>query len=75
MKHYNYIFTGAGLSALMTVYKMALSGKFKDKTILFDERFKKTNEDLVFLERTGLHLGKINLKMGSALLPMLIFRV
>jgi lycopene beta-cyclase len=42
MKHYNYIFTGAGLSALMTVYKMALSGKFKDKTILLlDEDLKK----------------------------------
>lgn len=34
MKHYNYIFTGCGLAALMTVYKMAQSGKFKDKTIL-----------------------------------------
>ena len=33
MKHYNYIFTGAGLAALMTVYEMILSGKFKDKTI------------------------------------------
>jgi lycopene beta-cyclase len=45
MKHYNYIFTGAGLSALMTVYKMALSGKFKDKTILLiDEDIKKTND-------------------------------
>lgn len=34
MKHYNYIFTGSGLAALMTVYKMAQSGAFKDKTIL-----------------------------------------
>jgi lycopene beta-cyclase len=45
MKHYNYIFTGSGLSALMTVYEMILSGKFKDKTILLiDENAKKTND-------------------------------
>ena len=45
MKHYDYIFTGAGLSALMTVYKMILSEKFLDKTILLiDENPKKTND-------------------------------
>lgn len=45
MKHYDYIFTGAGLSALMTVYKMVQSGKFKDKSILLlDENTKKTND-------------------------------
>jgi lycopene beta-cyclase len=45
MKHYHYIFTGAGLSALMTVYEMVLSGKFKDKSILLiDENTKKTND-------------------------------
>ena len=45
MKHYHYIFTGSGLSALMTVYEMVLSGKFKDKTILLiDEDSKKTND-------------------------------
>jgi lycopene cyclase-like protein len=45
MKYYDYIFTGAGLSALMTVYKMVLSGKFKDKSILLlDENTKKTND-------------------------------
>lgn len=45
MKQYDYIFTGAGLSALMTVYKMAQSGQFKDKTILLlDENAKKTND-------------------------------
>ena len=45
MKQYDYIFTGAGLSALMTVYKMVLSGKFNDKTILLlDENAKKTND-------------------------------
>lgn len=45
MKHYNYIFIGSGLSALMTVYEMVLSGKFEDKTILLiDEDSKKSND-------------------------------
>ena len=45
MKHYNYIFTGSGLSALMTVYEMILSDKFQDKTILLiDADAKKTND-------------------------------
>lgn len=45
MKHYHYIFTGTGLSALMTVYEMIISGKFNDKTILLlDENPKKTND-------------------------------
>ena len=45
MQHYHYIFTGSGLSALMTVYEMHLSGKFNDKSILLiDENTKKTND-------------------------------
>ncbi|WP_395077988.1 lycopene cyclase family protein [Flavobacterium sp.] len=45
MKHYNYIFTGSGLSALMTVFKMVQSQKFDNKTILLiDENAKKTND-------------------------------
>ena len=45
MKQYDYIFTGAGLSALMTVYKMVVSGKFKKKRILLlDENTKQTND-------------------------------
>ncbi|MBD0725150.1 lycopene cyclase [Flavobacterium sp. L1I52] len=45
MKHYNYIFTGTGLAALMTVYKMTLSGKFTNKSILLvDESSKKNND-------------------------------
>lgn len=45
MKHYDYIFTGSGLSALMTVYEMILSGKFNDKSILLlDENPKKSND-------------------------------
>ncbi|MEL1242595.1 lycopene cyclase family protein [Flavobacterium flavipallidum] len=45
MKHYHYIFTGSGLAALMTVYKMLQSGKFEDKSILLlDENPKKSND-------------------------------
>jgi len=45
MKHYDYIFTGAGLAALMTVYRMAISGKFAGKSILLiDADAKKTND-------------------------------
>lgn len=45
MQHYHYIFTGSGLSALMTVYEMILSGQFNDKTILLlDENPKKNND-------------------------------
>ena len=45
MQHYHYIFTGSGLSALMTVYEMLLSGKFEDTSILLiDENTKKAND-------------------------------
>lgn len=45
MQHYHYIFTGSGLSALMTVYEMLLSGKFDDKSILLiDDNTKKVND-------------------------------
>ncbi len=45
MQHYHYIFTGSGLSALMTVYELLLSGKFEDKSILLiDENTKKVND-------------------------------
>ncbi|MFC4738534.1 lycopene cyclase family protein [Flavobacterium ponti] len=45
MKHFNYIFTGTGLAALMTVYEMILSKKTEDKTILLiDSDAKKTND-------------------------------
>ncbi len=45
MKQYDYIFTGSGLSALMTVYEMIISEKFKDKTILLiDENPKNEND-------------------------------
>lgn len=45
MKQYDYIFTGSGLSALMTVYKMILSQKFQTKSILLlDKNAKQTND-------------------------------
>lgn len=45
MKHYDYIFAGAGLSSLMTVYKMAASGEFADRSILLlDSDTKKAND-------------------------------
>ncbi len=55
MKHYNYIFAGSGLSALMMVYEIILSEKFQDKTILLvDIDSKKTND------RTWSFWGKQN---------------
>ncbi|QOG03224.1 lycopene cyclase family protein [Flavobacterium sp. MDT1-60] len=45
IKHFNYVFTGSGLASLMTVYKMVLSGRFADQSILLlDENQKKTND-------------------------------
>ena len=45
MQHFHYIFTGSGLSALMTVYEMLLSGKFENESILLiDEHTKKAND-------------------------------
>ena len=45
IKHFDYIFTGTGLAALMTVYKMVQSGDFEDKSVmLLDENLKKTND-------------------------------
>lgn len=45
MKHYDYIFAGAGLSSLMTVNKMAVSGKFTDKEILLIDPDTKQSND------------------------------
>jgi len=45
MKHYHYIFAGAGLAGLMTVYRMATSGDFNDKSILLiDPDAKQAND-------------------------------
>ena len=69
MKHYNYIFTGSGLSALMTVYEMVLSGKFEDKTILLiDENAKKTNDRTwCFWDDNNLYDAIVSKKWDTAL--------
>jgi lycopene beta-cyclase len=69
MQHYHYIFTGSGLSALMTVYEMILSGKFKDKTILLlDENPKKSNDRTwCFWDNSSLFDKIISKKWKTAL--------
>jgi lycopene beta-cyclase len=70
MKQYDYIFTGAGLSALMTVYKMVLSGKFQNKRILLlDENAKKTNDRTwcFWTETSSIWEPSISKKWNSAL--------
>ena len=45
MKKYTFIFAGAGLSSLMTVYEMIQSGLFSEqKILLIDSNSKKTND-------------------------------
>lgn len=45
MQHYHYIFTGTGLSTLMTVREMIRSGKFNNQSILLlDQEAKRTND-------------------------------
>lgn len=69
MQHYHYIFTGSGLSALMTVYEMILSGKFNDKTILLlDENPKKSNDRTwCFWDNSSLFDEIISKKWETAL--------
>ncbi|MEO5776336.1 MAG: lycopene cyclase family protein [Flavobacterium sp.] len=69
MKHYHYIFTGSGLSALMTVYEMVLSRKFEDKTILLiDEDSKKTNDRTwCFWDENNLFEQVVSKKWDAAL--------
>ena len=69
MQHYHYIFTGSGLSALMTVYEMILSNKFEDKTILLlDESPKKANDRTwCFWDNTTLFDEIISKRWNTAL--------
>jgi lycopene beta-cyclase len=69
MQHYHYIFTGTGLSALMTAYEMVVSGKFNDKTILLlDENPKKTNDRTwCFWDEDNLFEEIVSKKWKSAL--------
>ena len=68
MQHYHYIFTGSGLSALMTVYEMLLSGKFEDKSILLiDENAKKVNDRTwCFWDEDNLFEGIVSKKWNQA---------
>jgi lycopene beta-cyclase len=45
MKHYHYIFTGNGLSALLTLFEMIQSGRFSDKKILLIDSDAKNKND------------------------------
>lgn len=70
IKHFDYIFTGTGLSALMTVYKMVLSGNFTDKSILLlDENSKQTNDRTwcFWSEKETIWNSVISKKWDSAL--------
>lgn len=77
MQHFHYIFTGSGLAALMTVYKMVQSGKYKDKNILLlDENQKQTNDRTwCFWEKeTGNWDTIVHKKWDSALFTNADFR-
>lgn len=45
MNHYHYIFTGGGLSALLTIFEMIQSGRFSDKKILLIDSVTKNIND------------------------------
>ncbi|MFE3846978.1 lycopene cyclase family protein [Flavobacterium sp. LB3P45] len=77
MKHFDYIFTGTGLSALMTIYKMVLSGQFQDNSmLLIDENAKKTNDRTwCFWDKNGtVWEDSISKKWNSALFANEDFR-
>jgi lycopene beta-cyclase len=78
MLHFNYIFSGSGLSALMTVYKMVQSGKFADKSILLlDENSKKSNDRTwcFWSEKNENWEPIINKKWNSALFTNQDFKI
>lgn len=70
MKHYHYIFTGSGLSSLMTIYEIILSRKFQNKSILLiDTDVKKTSDRTwCFWEGDGSEFDKIISKKWNAAL-------
>jgi lycopene beta-cyclase len=45
MNHYHYIYTGNGLSALLTLFEMLKSGQFSDKKILLIDSHAKNKND------------------------------
>lgn len=76
MKHYDYIFTGTGLAALLTVYEMILSNKFKQKTILLiDSDVKKTNDRTwCFWDDSNLFDAMVSKKWNATLFANKNFR-
>lgn len=69
MQHYHYIFTGAGLSTLMTVREMIVSGQFKDQSILLLDLDSKKNNDRTwcFWEKNASFPELINKEWPKAL--------
>ncbi|MGQ2983551.1 lycopene cyclase family protein [Flavobacterium sp.] len=70
MKHYDYIFAGAGLASLMTAYKMAMSGKFAGHSILLiDPDAKKDNDRTWCFWQKGMGNwdGIVHREWGTAL--------
>jgi len=69
MKHFDYIFTGTGLAALMTVSGMLHSKKFENATILLlDENSKKTNDRTwCFWDKEALYENLVSKKWNNAL--------
>jgi lycopene beta-cyclase len=69
MQHFHYIFTGTGLSTLMTVREMIVSGKFKNQSILLLDLDSKKNNDRTwcFWEKKESFPDLINKNWAKAL--------
>lgn len=69
MQHFDYIFTGSGLAALLTVDKMISSDYFSNKKILLiDENLKKTNDRTwCFWDKENLYESIVSKKWSEIL--------
>ena len=69
MQHFDYIFTGSGLAALLTVDKMISSYYFSNKKILLiDENLKKTNDRTwCFWDKENLYESIVSKKWSEIL--------
>lgn len=76
MKNYHYIFTGSGLSGLMTVYEMVVSGKFTDKSILLIDEYSKKSNDRTwcFWDENNLFEEVVAKKWSTALFAVENFK-
>jgi len=77
MKHYDYIFAGAGLASLMTVYRMATSGEFSGKSILLiDPDTKRVNDRTWCFWQNGISAwdGIVSQKWDTAVFANQTFR-